>query len=57
VAIPAYFVKMEFLSRYSIATTADIVVCLIYFIGVALCFCLSAMSEEFFSEFSVPTLD
>jgi adiponectin receptor len=51
VALPAYFFKMEFPSRYSIATTADIVVCLVYFTGVAICFCLSAMSEDFFSEF------
>jgi adiponectin receptor len=57
VVLLAYFFKMEFPSRYSIATTADIVVCLVYFTGVAICFCLSAMSEEFLSEFWVSTSD
>ena len=42
-ALPIYFVETDIPPRYAIATVADIVVCTIYFIGVAVCFCLSTM--------------
>ncbi|KAH6675656.1 hemolysin-III channel protein-like protein Izh2 [Halenospora varia] len=41
-AIPVYFFRTEVPPRYAIATRADILVCCLYFAGVAICFCLSA---------------
>ena len=43
-ALPVYLVKTEIPPRYLIAIAADKVVCLIYCLGVAICFCLSALS-------------
>ncbi|KAK0105191.1 hypothetical protein ONS96_004592 [Cadophora gregata f. sp. sojae] len=41
-AAPIYIFKTEIPPRYKVATSADIGVCTIYFIGVAICFLLSA---------------
>ncbi|PMD40096.1 hemolysin-III channel protein-like protein Izh2 [Hyaloscypha variabilis F] len=41
-ALPLVLFKKEIPPRYALASKADIVVCLIYFLGVAICFCLSA---------------
>ncbi|KAE9381687.1 hemolysin-III channel protein-like protein Izh2 [Stipitochalara longipes BDJ] len=41
-ALPLVLFKKEIPPRYDTASKADIVVCLIYFLGVAICFCLSA---------------
>ncbi|TGO18108.1 hypothetical protein BTUL_0012g00520 [Botrytis tulipae] len=43
VALPVYLYKAEIPPRYAVATKEDIVVCGIYFLGVAICFCLSAL--------------
>ncbi|KAF7906232.1 hypothetical protein EAF00_000511 [Botryotinia globosa] len=43
VALPVYLYKAEIPPRYAVATKEDIVVCGIYFSGVAICFCLSAL--------------
>ncbi|KAG4414154.1 hypothetical protein IFR04_012720 [Cadophora malorum] len=42
IAIPVYLFKNEIPPRYAVASRADVVVCLTYFVGVAICFCLSA---------------
>ncbi|KAH8780606.1 hemolysin-III channel protein-like protein Izh2 [Hyaloscypha sp. PMI_1271] len=42
VVLPIYIFRAEIPPRYKVATSADIGVCLIYFIGVAICFLLSA---------------
>jgi adiponectin receptor len=44
--LPLVIYGKEIPPRYALATTADIVACLIYFLGVAICFLLSAMSEN-----------
>lgn len=49
-ALPFCLFWEEIPPRYAIATKVDIVVCLIYFFGVAICFCLSAMSDAPFSQ-------
>ncbi|KAF3935064.1 hypothetical protein ABW20_dc0108045 [Dactylellina cionopaga] len=41
-SIPVYVFTTEIPPRYKIATAADVAVCTIYFIGVAICFFLSA---------------
>ncbi|KAH8814042.1 hemolysin-III channel protein-like protein Izh2 [Hyaloscypha sp. PMI_1271] len=41
-ALPFFIFKKEIPARYVIATQADVVVCSTYFLGVAICFCLSA---------------
>ncbi|KAK8911391.1 hypothetical protein QC760_000427 [Botrytis cinerea] len=43
VALPVYLYKAEIPPRYAVATKEDIVVCGMYFLGVAICFCLSAL--------------
>jgi adiponectin receptor len=43
--LPLFLYGKEIPPRYALATPADIVVCLTYFLGVAICFCLSATSE------------
>lgn len=40
--LPIYVFRTEIPPRYKVATSADLAVCLIYFIGVAICFLLSA---------------
>ena len=52
VALPLYLSKAEIPPRYLVATTEDIIVCTIYFTGVAICFCLSAMFAKL--SFSKP---
>ncbi|KAK0391629.1 hypothetical protein NLU13_1128 [Sarocladium strictum] len=42
-AIPIYVFTTEIPPRYKVATTEDIIVCTTYFIGVAICFFLSAV--------------
>ncbi|KAF4616242.1 hypothetical protein G7Y89_g15164 [Cudoniella acicularis] len=42
VILPIYVFRTEIPPRYKIATSADLGVCSIYFIGVAICFLLSA---------------
>jgi len=49
-ALPMYFFKYEVPPRYHIATTADVVVCLIYFCGVTICFLLSAQYHTFMNH-------
>jgi adiponectin receptor len=39
---PVYFFRADIPPRYKVATHADLIVCSIYFIGVAICFFLSA---------------
>jgi hypothetical protein len=36
--LPIYFFRTEIPPRYEVATSADLGVCSIYFIGVAICF-------------------
>ncbi|KAH7364183.1 hemolysin-III related-domain-containing protein [Rhexocercosporidium sp. MPI-PUGE-AT-0058] len=43
IVIPVYLFKNEIPPRYAVATWQDVVVCLTYFLGVAICFCLSAI--------------
>ncbi|KAH9221640.1 hemolysin-III related-domain-containing protein [Leptodontidium sp. 2 PMI_412] len=43
VAIPVYLFKNEIPPRWDVATWQDVVVCLTYFFGVAICFFLSAI--------------
>jgi len=45
VALPLYLFKAEISPRYLIASAEDVVVCSIYFMGVAICFSLSAMFD------------
>lgn len=40
--IPIYVFTTEIPPRYKVATGADIAVCTVYFIGVAICFLLSS---------------
>ncbi|KAM3070914.1 hypothetical protein ACMFMG_009826 [Clarireedia jacksonii] len=42
-SLPVYLYRAELPSRYAAATKADVVVCVIYFVGVAICFSLSAL--------------
>lgn len=48
VAIPVYLFKNEIPPRWDVATWQDVVVCLTYFFGVAICFFLSAMLDPFY---------
>lgn len=43
IVIPVYLFKNEIPPRYAVATWADVGVCLTYFVGVAICFGLSAI--------------
>jgi adiponectin receptor len=45
-ALPLYLLRTEIPPRYLVATTEDIIVFAIYFAGVAICFCLSAMFDH-----------
>ncbi len=49
-ALPLCLFWEEIPPRYAKATKVDIVVCLIYFFGVAICFSLSAMLDAPFSQ-------
>ncbi|KAI1078754.1 hemolysin-III channel protein-like protein Izh2 [Whalleya microplaca] len=42
-ALPLYIFGTEIAPRYELATPADILVCSIYFLGVGICFALSAL--------------
>ncbi|OTB18223.1 hypothetical protein K445DRAFT_55233, partial [Daldinia sp. EC12] len=46
-ALPLYVFRTEIPPRYKVATTADILVCSIYFLGVGVCFTLSTMFHTF----------
>ncbi|KAI2602205.1 hemolysin-III channel protein-like protein Izh2 [Hypoxylon sp. NC1633] len=46
-ALPSYIFRTEIPSRYKLATTADIIVCSIYFLGVGVCFTLSTIFHTF----------
>ncbi|KAF8866411.1 putative membrane protein [Acephala macrosclerotiorum] len=48
--LPVYFYRNEIPPRYTIATTADIMVFITYFMGVAICFCLSATYHTLLSH-------
>ncbi|KAI0158040.1 hemolysin-III channel protein-like protein Izh2 [Hypoxylon sp. FL1284] len=45
--LPFCIFRTEIPPRYKIATTADVVVCSIYFLGVGVCFTLSALFHTF----------
>ncbi|KAI0376674.1 hemolysin-III channel protein-like protein Izh2 [Hypomontagnella monticulosa] len=45
--LPLYIFKTEIPPRYKIATTADILVCSTYFLGVAICFTFSTIYHTF----------
>ncbi|KAL1865588.1 hypothetical protein VTK73DRAFT_5196 [Phialemonium thermophilum] len=49
-AIPVYVFNTEIPARYVVATTADKIVCCIYFIGVAVCFVFSAAFHIFMNH-------
>ncbi|KAK6954566.1 hypothetical protein Daesc_004533 [Daldinia eschscholtzii] len=46
-ALPLYVFRTEIPPRYKVATTADILVCSIYFLGVGVCFTLSTIFHTF----------
>ncbi|TVY82430.1 Adiponectin receptor protein [Lachnellula suecica] len=48
--LPVYFLRTEIPPRYKVATIADLVVCSIYFTGVAVCFFLSATYHTLMSH-------
>ncbi|OTB00155.1 hypothetical protein M426DRAFT_15710 [Hypoxylon sp. CI-4A] len=45
--LPIYVFKTDFPPRWRVATTADIVVCSIYFLSVGICFVFSALFHTF----------
>ncbi|KAI1770053.1 hemolysin-III channel protein-like protein Izh2 [Hypoxylon cercidicola] len=47
IALPLYVFRTEVPPRYRIATMADIIVCSVYFLGVAVCFTLSTFFHTF----------
>ncbi|KAK8029658.1 hemolysin-III channel protein-like protein Izh2 [Apiospora rasikravindrae] len=49
-SLPYHIFNTEIPPRYAVATTADIVVCSIYFGGVAVCFTLSTIFHTFMSH-------
>ncbi|KAK7959103.1 uncharacterized protein PG986_003957 [Apiospora aurea] len=49
-SLPWHIFRAEIPPRYAVATTADIVVCSIYFGGVAVCFTLSTIFHTFMSH-------
>ncbi|KAK8062977.1 hypothetical protein PG997_015074 [Apiospora hydei] len=49
-SLPYHIFHTEIPPRYAVATTADIVVCSIYFGGVAICFTLSTIFHTFMSH-------
>ncbi|KAI0883072.1 hemolysin-III channel protein-like protein Izh2 [Annulohypoxylon maeteangense] len=46
-ALPLYVFRTEVPPRYKIATTADIMVCSVYFLGVGICFTFSTLFHTF----------
>ncbi|KAI2465239.1 hemolysin-III channel protein-like protein Izh2 [Annulohypoxylon bovei var. microspora] len=46
-ALPLYVFRTEVPPRYRLATTADIIVCSVYFLGVGVCFTFSTLFHTF----------